>query len=98
MAMRIGSSRRKTRKLFSIPESRKGRVSIRNYLQSFETGDKVTIGIDPSVHRALPFRRFIGRAGMIVGTQGEVYRVRIKDGGNEKTLLIHPAHLRRMKV
>lgn len=96
--MRIGSSRRKTRQLFSIPESRKGRISIRNYLQSFEEGEKVTISIDPSVHRALPFRRFIGRSGVILGMQGEVCRVHIKDGGIEKTLLIHPAHVRRMKV
>ena len=98
MVTRIGSSRRKTRQLYSVPESQKGRISIRNYLQSFEDGDNVTIGIDPSVHRALPYRRFIGRAGTILGMQGEVYRVRVKDGGTAKTLLIHPAHLRRMKV
>jgi large subunit ribosomal protein L21e len=98
MAMRIGSARRKTRQLFSVPAAQKGKISIRKYFQRFEDGDSVHVGVDPAVHEGLPFRRFIGRSGVILGMQGEVCRVHIKDGGIEKTLLIHPAHLRRMKV
>lgn len=98
MVMRIGTSRRKTRKLYSVPDSEKGRIKIRNYLQSFEEGEKVFIGVDPSVHAGLPFRRFVGTSGLVLGEQGSVYKVRVRDGGNEKTLLIHPAHLRSMRT
>lgn len=97
MAMRIGTSRRKTRQLYSVPEHEKGRIKIRTYLQSFNVGDKVFIGVDPSVHAGLPYRRFVGKSGFVLGMQGNVYVVRIRDGGNEKTLLIHPAHLRTMR-
>jgi large subunit ribosomal protein L21e len=98
MAMRIGSNRRKTRQLYAVRADQKGKISIRKYFQRFAEGDSVHIGVDAAVHRALPFRRFVGRSGTIVGMQGDVYCVRITDGGKSKTLLIHPAHLRRMKV
>ena len=96
--MRIGTSRRKTRRLYAVPERDKGKISIRRYLQRFETGENVFIGVDPAVHRALPFRRFVGRSGTVTGRQGEVYCVRVVDGSKAKTVLIHPAHLRRMRV
>ena len=97
MAQRIGSSRRKTRQLYSIKPSEKGKISIRNHLQRFDEGQKVTIGIDPSVHAGLPFRRFVGKSGIIEGKQGSVYKVRVRDGGKEKSLLVHPVHLRTLR-
>lgn len=97
MAKRIGTSRRKTRQLYSVSPARKGKVSIRTYLQEFSEGQKVFIGIDPAVHEALPFRRFVGRSGIVLGRQGSAYRLRVEDGGKTKTLLVHPAHLRAMR-
>ena len=96
--MRIGTSRRKTRRLYAVPEKDKGKISIRRYLQRFVEAEKVFIGVDPAVHRALPYRRFVGKSGMVLGMQGDVYRVQINDGGKSKIVLVHPAHLRRMKV
>jgi large subunit ribosomal protein L21e len=43
----------------------------------------------------MPFRRFHGRTGRIVGKQGECYYVEIRDGNSMKKVLAHPVHLKK---
>ncbi len=72
-------------------------VTVTRYLQRFEEGERVVIDIHPSVQEGRPHHRFNGRVGVVVGTQGSAYLVKVRDGGKEKVLISHPIHLRRLK-
>jgi large subunit ribosomal protein L21e len=63
-------------------------------IQEYETGQKVHLRIDPSVRKGRFHPRFNGHTGEVVGKQGRSFKVRITDGGKEKTLITRPAHLR----
>jgi large subunit ribosomal protein L21e len=63
----------------------------------FENGDSVHLKLDPSVSDGRYHPRFDGHTGTVVGTQGEAYKVRITDGGKEKTLIVKPAHIKRQE-
>ena len=95
MVQRTGGSRRKTRYYFSKRRYDRGKISIKNYLQSFEKGDKVILLADPSVHKALYFRRFHAKVGKIEKSRGSCYEISIKEGNKPKTVIVHPVHLRR---
>ncbi|WP_115864325.1 50S ribosomal protein L21e [Halorussus litoreus] len=62
-------------------------------VQQFEEGQKVHLKIDPSVEKGRFHPRFGGQTGEIVGEQGRAYKIRVTDGGKEKTLIVTPAHL-----
>jgi len=63
-------------------------------VQEFSTGQTVHLAIDPSVPDGRFHPRFSGYTGEVVGTQGGAYKVRINDGGKDKTIIVKPAHLR----
>jgi len=92
---RIGGLRRKSRYKMSKSVSEKGKLHLKRFLQTFEEGEKVLLKAYPSYHKGLFCLRFHGKIGEIVGTQGECYQVRIKDGGKQKICLTHPVHLLR---
>ena len=96
MVKRIGSSRRKTRKKFSKTLRRKGKISTSRYFQSFKEGDKVSLKTESAVQKGMYHGRFYGRIGVIKGKKGKCYEVSIKDKNKQKTLIIHPIHLRRI--
>ncbi len=95
MVQRTGSLRRKTRHKLKKNVRTHGKLSIRNYLQSFEKKDKVALVAEPSVQSGMHHPRFQGRIGVIMGKQGDCYQVQIIDGKTPKTLVVHPIHLRR---
>ena len=64
-------------------------------VESFETGDKVHLRIDPSVPDGRFHARFNGHTGEVEGEQGRAYKIEITDGGKPKTLIVNPAHLHR---
>jgi large subunit ribosomal protein L21e len=96
MTKRMGGARRKTRYKFQKSAKDKGKMSLVKYFQSFKEGDKVVLLSEPSVHNGMYHRRFHGKSGIISGSRGACYFVKIKDGGKEKELIIHPVHLKRM--
>lgn len=63
-------------------------------MQTFETGQKVHLIIEPAYHKGMYHQRFIGKTGTIKSSRGKCYEVSIRDGGKEKKLLIHPVHLK----
>ncbi len=86
-------SRRGTRhKLQNDPRDR-GTSPPQRAVSSFEVGDHVHLSIDPSIPDGRYHPRFDGRTGVVEGTQGDAYLVRITDGGTEKTIIAIPAHL-----
>ena len=95
MVKRLGGLRRKTRYKFRKEKRSKGKVNITRYFQTFNAGDKVYLGVEPAVQKGMYHPRFMGKAGIIKGKRGKCYEVAINDLGKEKTLIIHPIHMRK---
>ena len=96
MVKRIGGNRRKTRYKYRKEKRNRGKISITRYFQSFGIGDRVFLGIESAVQKGNCHPRFIGRSGIVKGKRGRCYEVSINDKGKEKSLLIHPVHLRKV--
>lgn len=91
---KTGGARRKTRSLFRKNKSEKGKTYISKYLQSFKIGTKVKLSFEPAMQGGTYHHVFYGKHGTIKGKQGRCYEVLIKDGSKQKTLIVHPAHLK----
>lgn len=81
-------------KLKNSPRDR-GQSPPQRSIEEFEEGEKVHLKIDPSVPKGRFHPRFIGHTGTVLGQQGRAFKVRINDGGKDKTIIANPAHLRR---
>jgi large subunit ribosomal protein L21e len=88
-------TRTKTRKLLRKKPRDRGLSPITMGLQTFEAGEKVNIIIDPSVHNGMPFSRFHGLTGVVVGQRGDAFEVSVKSGNKTKMVVARPEHLRR---
>ena len=80
-------------KLANDPRER-GTSPPQRAIQQYEEGEKVHLKIDPSVSKGRFHPRFDGHTGEVVGKQGNAFKVRIDDGGKEKTLIVTAAHMR----
>lgn len=80
-------------KLSNHPRER-GTSPPQRSIAEFEAGQKVHLKIDPSVSKGRFHPRFNGQTGEVLDRQGRAFRVRITDGGKEKTIIATPAHLR----
>ena len=95
---RKGGARRKTRNILKRPKKSKGKVSIRKILQPFKVGDRVQLLADSSMQGGMFPLRFYGKMGTISSKQGRSYLVDMKDHKKEKTFIVHPIHLKKIKV
>ncbi len=95
MVMRIGGLRRKTRYKLKKEIRQKGKISISRYFQPFAEGDKVYLGAEPAVQKGFYHPRFFGKSGVVIGKRGSCYQVEISDLGKQKSVLVHPVHLRK---
>ena len=95
MVKRIGGLRRKTRYKFRKEKRSRGKISMTRYFQSFNVGDRVYLGVEPSVQKGMYYPHFMGKSGIIKSKRGKCYEVTINDLGKEKTLIIHPVHLKK---
>ncbi len=95
MVTRIGTKQRKTRHKFTQHYRKKGKVPLSQYFQILNEGDKVNLKVNPTIQKGRFFPRFHGKTGTITGKKGFCYEVKIKDGGKEKTLYVHPIHLKK---
>jgi len=96
MVKRTGGLRRKTRYKFRKEKRRRGKISFTEYFKSFNIGDKVYLSAEPCVQKGMYHPRFMGRWGTIKNKRGKCYEVAINDLGKDKTLLVHPVHLKRV--
>tara|TARA_Y100000310_G_C20661064_1_gene804840 strand:- start:745 stop:1038 length:294 start_codon:yes stop_codon:yes gene_type:complete len=95
MVKRIGGARRKTRNIFKKNIKKKGKISLRKYFQMFKEGEGVLLNMEPSIQKGAYFRRFHSKKGVIKGKKGKCYIVLINDKGKQKTLIVHPVHLKK---
>jgi len=42
------------------------------------------------------FPRFHAKPGIVMGKQGNSYRIKIVDGKKDKVLIVHPIHLKKV--
>lgn len=96
MVQRVGGFRRKTRYKLSKDIRSKGKISLTNYFQKFNENDKVKLLANPSVQKGMYFPRFHGKFGLIKEKRGSSYIVQIKDGNKQKSLVVHPIHLKKV--
>ena len=95
MVKRLGGVRRKTRYKFKKHKRSRGKISFTRYFQSFNAGDRVYLSVESAVQKGMYHPRFMGRSGIIKSKRGKCYEVSINDIGKDKTLIIHPVHLRK---
>ncbi len=74
----------------------KGKIRLSHYFQEFKKGERVAVIREHAVQPKFP-RTLQGRSGVIDGKRGNSYLVKIKDLNKEKTYIIHPVHLRKLK-
>jgi len=96
MVTRIGGSRRKTRSSLKKHARTKGKVSLVKVLQEFKEGDKVLLDAEPAMQHGMYHMKYHSKQGLIFGKQGNCYKVLIQDGKQEKMMIVHPVHLRRV--
>jgi large subunit ribosomal protein L21e len=72
------------------------KTTVNQLLQQFEAGDRVVVDIDSSVQDAMPHPRYQGKQGVVAKRRGDVYEVEITDGKKNKTLIVGPAHLKKV--
>ena len=96
MTKRIGGSRRKTRHKMSKNVRSKGKISTSRYFQDFINGDKVCLIAEPAIQKGMYWPKFYGKAATIINKRGRCYEVKIMDGNQEKKVIVHPVHLKRL--
>lgn len=96
MAKRTGRLRRKSRSKFRKTPREKGKISVSKYFQKFNVKDKVQLLANTTYQKSLYHPRFHGKHGVIKSKRGNCYEVIIKDFKKEKTLIIHPIHLKKV--
>ena len=95
MVKRLGGIRRKTRYKLKKERRGRGKISITRYFQSFNAGDKIYLTVESAVQKGMYHPHFMGKSGIVKGKRGRCYEVTIDDLGKEKTLIVHPVHLKR---
>ena len=73
-----------------------GKIKFSNYFQEFKEGDRVAVVRELAVQPKFP-KQIQGRSGVVQSKRGESYIVNIKDLNKEKTYIIHPVHLKKLK-
>jgi large subunit ribosomal protein L21e len=94
MVTRTHGLRQGTRSILRKNKRDKGRIFINRLMHQYQEGDRVAIVLDCAQQGGMPHRRFQGRTGKIMGSQGRAIIVSVKDGNMLKTVVARPEHLR----
>jgi len=89
--------RKKSRDKLSKTGRGRGISPVVKAIQEFETGAKVHVLIDPSIHKGMPHPRFHGKTAEVIGKRGRAFVLKITDGDATKTLITLPEHLMAQK-
>jgi len=79
------------------PVRTRGKLRLSKYFQELKEGDSVSVVRDISVGANFP-ERLQGRTGVVSGKRGNAYVVKIKDQTKEKTFIVPPIHLKKIKT
>lgn len=84
--------RQSTRK--KLKQTPSYRPTITKFLQEFNEGQDVVISPEPSSHKGMPYPRFKGKVGKVIGKRGSSYIVEFLDGRSVKKVISRPEHLK----
>lgn len=98
MVKRIGRFRRKTRSKLRKSIRKKGKISIKDYVQSFKPGDRICLKAEPAVQKGMYFPRFHAKTGIVKAKIGRCYSIMIKEKNKIKTIIVHPVHLKKCQT
>ncbi len=73
-----------------------GKIKFSDYFQEFKKGERVTVVREHALNPKFP-KQIQGRSGVIDSQRGSSYLVKVKDLNKEKTYIIHPVHLKKLK-
>jgi large subunit ribosomal protein L21e len=93
MVRRSKGYRSRTRSLLRKRPRERGKIGLSRILRTYRPGEKVTIILEPSVHKGMPHRRYHGRIGIIDSKRGKSYVVRIMMGSHTKQIIARPEHI-----
>jgi large subunit ribosomal protein L21e len=85
--------RSRTRNLLRKKPRERGKIGLSRILREYLPGEKVTIILDPSVHKGMPHRRYHGRVGVIHEKRGKSYVVHVAMGKQTKQIIARPEHI-----
>ena len=74
----------------------RGKISFSRAFQELNEGDSVSVVRERSMQPRFP-KRVQGRTGKVIGKRGNSLVVNIKDSNKEKTFIIDPVHLKKIK-
>ena len=74
----------------------RGKIRFSEYFKELKKGDRVAVKREKSVNASFP-NRIHGRTGIVTGKRGRSYTVLVKEFSKEKTFIIPPIHLKRIK-
>lgn len=78
------------------PVRTRGKLQLSKYFQEFNEGDNVAVIRERSLSVNFP-ERLQGRTGKVSGKRGKAYIILLNDQEKEKTFIIEPAHLKKLK-
>jgi len=93
MVRRSKGYRSRTRSLLRKHPRERGKIGLSRILRAYQPGEKVTILLEPSVHKGMPHRRYHGRVGIVEGKRGKSYVVHVEIGNQTKKIIARPEHL-----
>ena len=73
----------------------KGKIRLGQYFQNLKEGDKVAIVREKSINANFP-SRMQGRTGIVEGTRGRSYIVKMNDYNEEKRYIVQAIHLKKL--
>lgn len=91
MVVKSHGKHRRTRSKFR--KGPKDKFTVNKYIKNLKEGNKVAIVIDSS-SKGMPFRRFHGLTGKVIGKRGRSYIIEIKDIKKKKQIIAKPEHLK----
>ncbi|MDP2666556.1 MAG: 50S ribosomal protein L21e [Candidatus Diapherotrites archaeon] len=72
------------------------RPTVNQLLQTFDVDETVQIVINGTIHAGMPFRRFHGLTGQVIGHQGRAVKVKAYLGNQTCIVILNPIHLKRL--
>ena len=74
----------------------KGKLRFSEYFKELKKGDRVAVVRELSQNPQFP-KRIQGRVGVVENKRGEAYIIKMKEYKSEKTHIIKPIHLKKLK-
>ncbi len=78
------------------PIRTRGKLQLSKYFQKLKEGDYVAISREKAVASSFP-HRIQGNTGVVEGKRGKAYIIKVREGNKDKTRLIEPIHLKKIK-